>query len=393
MDFPRGFYFGASASSHQVEGGNHNDWTEWENKNAERLAKEAQKKNWPDYILKNYPNPLQAENYFSGKATDHYNRYEEDFDLAKELGHNAHRFSLEWSRIEPEEGKFDEREVEHYRQVVKALRDRGLEPFVTLWHWTLPLWLRDKGGISTSGFPRYFARYAERMAKALLEVRFWITLNETNVYTSRGYLSGDWPPGRHSPLGWLRANRRLSRAHIAAYRVIKKLNPDSQIGVAHNFIWFTRGCAGIKHFFWNKFFLRRIKNHQDFVGLNYYYSDREAKERSEFQNWPIDPQGMYSALKYLSGYGKPIYITENGIADARDARRSEFIKGHLENVHRAILDGVDVRGYFYWSLLDNFEWSSGFWPRFGLVEIDYKTLKRKVRPSALIYRDLIKNSQ
>ena len=143
--FPKDFLWGAATSAHQVEGGNRNDWSEWEKKNAEKLAKDAPKR-FADWQVKKFPEMLTSENYISGAACDHYNRYEKDFDIAKELGHNAHRFSIEWSRIEPEEGKFDEKEVEHYRKVIQAIRDRGMEPFVTLWHWTNPLWISEIGG-------------------------------------------------------------------------------------------------------------------------------------------------------------------------------------------------------------------------------------------------------
>ena len=145
------FYFGAATSSHQVEGGNHNDWSEWELKTAGEKVLAAKNKKWPDYIVNSYPSPYDEKNYVSGAACDHYNRYEKDFDIAKSLGHNAHRFSVEWSRIEPEEGKFNEEEIEHYRDVVKALRIRGMEPFVTLWHWTVPVWFAEKGGWGKTG--------------------------------------------------------------------------------------------------------------------------------------------------------------------------------------------------------------------------------------------------
>lgn len=140
------FFWGAATSSHQVEGGNNNDWTEWERKMANGKAQMANSKKWPDHILNNYPNPTQTENYISGRACDHYNRFREDFDIAKQLGHNAHRFSIEWSRIEPHESEFNEKEIEHYHAVLKALRKRNLEPFVTLWHFSLPLWLSQKNG-------------------------------------------------------------------------------------------------------------------------------------------------------------------------------------------------------------------------------------------------------
>src|SRR3989338_7255750 len=163
------FYWGAATSSHQIEGGNSNDWTEWEKTHAKRLALGAKRTTWPEFILKNYPSPLEPENYISGKACDHYNRFREDFDIAKSLGHNAHRFSLEWSRIEPEEGRFDEKEIAHYREVIAALRERGMEPFVTLWHWTLPLWLRNQGGWENKKTIQDFVLYAEKIVELLGE--------------------------------------------------------------------------------------------------------------------------------------------------------------------------------------------------------------------------------
>lgn len=376
MRFPKDFLFGAATSAHQVEGNNHNDWSEWEKKNAERLSKASGGK---------YP----PENYISGRACDHYNRFREDFDIAKSLGHNAHRFSIEWSRIEPKEGNFNEKEIEHYREVVKALRERGMEPFVTLWHWTLPLWMRDKGGVCSKEFPKYFARYAEHVARHLgKDVKYWITLNETNVQTSHGYLKGDWPPEKRSLFKYFAANRYLANAHAKAYKLIKKHNPSAQVGVTELFIYFSQ--SRIKSFFWNHFFLRKIKTCQDFIGIDYYFSDRKEKERSEFLDWPIDPEGLYKIIQEVKGCGKPVYIIENGIADAKDFRREKFIKEHLEWVSKAISEGVDVRGYFYWSLLDNFEWDKGFWPRFGLVEVDHKTMERKIRPSAKKLTEIIK---
>ncbi len=158
--FPAGFFWGAATSSHQVEGGNVNDWSEWEKANAQRLAKEAKQK-WQPWQQERFPEMFDPQNYISGRACDHYNRHEEDFDIAKQLGHNAHRFSIEWSRVEPEEGKFNEEAIEHYRKVILSLRARGFEPFVTLWHWTNPLWIHDIGGPENKKFPLYFSRYAK----------------------------------------------------------------------------------------------------------------------------------------------------------------------------------------------------------------------------------------
>ena len=388
--FPKDFLWGAATSAHQVEGGMMNDWTRWEHANAVRLAHDAKLKSYLDFILQNYPNPLIEENYISGRGANHYDRFREDFDIARELGHNAHRFSIEWSRIEPEKGKFDEREIEHYLEVIRALRERGMEPFVTLWHWTIPLWLRDKGGVESENFPQYFLNYVEKIHSALKnEVKFWITLNEPNVYTSHSYLKGHWPPQRKSPWAARRVLLNLAEAHRRAYAAIKEKNQNAQIGIAQNTIYFSKFGASLKRFLWNNWFIIRISSHQDFIGVNYYFSDRETKDRSEFSNWPIDPEGIYFVLQDIKKYGKPIYITENGIADARDEKRAQFIRDHLRSIAKAMQDGADIRGYLYWSLLDNFEWDSGFWPRFGLVEMDYRTQERKIRPSAWAYKKII----
>jgi len=392
FEFPRNFFWGAATSAHQVEGNNHNDWTEWEYLNAKRLTLNAQKKNWPDYILKNYPNPLQEENYISGCACDHYHRFHEDFDIVKSLGHNAHRFSIEWSRIEPEEGKWNEKEIEHYHQVISALHERGIEPFITLWHWTNPVWVAKQGGWANKKTVGDFARYVNKLVRSegFVDVKFWVTLNETNVYTGHGYWNGSWPPGKRSLLKYLKTNHHLSQAHIEAYKIIKSANPKAEIGIAHSMIYFTKFPAGLKNFIYNHFFLRSIKEYQNFVGVNYYFSDRKTIERSEFNNWPIDSDGFYHVLKEAAKYGKPVYVTENGIADAEDKKRGKYITDHFAAMHKAISEGVDVRGYLYWSLLDNFEWSSGFWPRFGLVEVDYKTMERKIRQSAYEYAKIAK---
>jgi len=399
----RDFLFGASTASHQVEGNAHNDWTEWELCKKKELAGRAALSKWPDYILSGFPNPLQEENYISGRACDHYHRFPEDFDIAKSLGHTAHRFSIEWSRIEPEEGKFDERELAHYREVAAALRERGIEPFVTLWHYTLPVWLAQKGGVINKKFPEYFARYATRVSRALPDVLFWITLNEPEVVALHGYYKGTRPPERHGIFPLYRSMINMIRAHRMAYESIKKNLPASHIGAAMHLSWFESAGGWVNDFlkyfmdhFANFYFLERTIAWSDFIGMNHYFHNRvdhglnknENKETTDF-GWEVYPESMYQILRQLKKYKLPIYIAENGLADARDVWRSSFIARYLEQVQRAINEGADVRGYFYWSLLDNFEWDSGFWPRFGLVEIDYRTLERKIRPSALAYKKII----
>lgn len=394
IKFPKNFLWGAATSSHQVEGGNHNDWSEWE-KSEKRIRFLRSKGLIEKYGL---------QNFVSGKAADHYNRFREDFKLAKELGHNATRFSIEWSRIEPKEGYFDEKEIEHYKSVIASLKELGLEPFVSIWHWTIPLWLKSKGGWQYNKIPNYFARYTEKISNNFgKDVKFWITLNEPEVYASNSYLAGVWPPQKKNLFTYLRVRHNLIKAHKKAYKIIKRTSPESKIGIAKNNIYFeayknrfvNRILKKFIDWWWNFYFLNHIKNYQDFIGLNHYFHNRinygfnknENRKVSDM-GWELYPEAIYFVLRDLRKFNKPIYITENGLADANDQKRGWFIVESLKNVHRAIEEGVDVRGYFHWSLMDNFEWDKGFWPRFGLLEIDYKTLERKIRPSAKLYHDI-----
>ena len=399
------FLFGAATSSHQVEGGNHNNWSEWEEKTAEGRAESAKQREWPDYLLSGYPSPRKKENYISGIAADHYHRYEEDFDIAQSLGHTAHRFSIEWSRIEPKEGKFDEQEIDHYRNVIKALHARGMEPFVTLWHWTIPVWFAEKGGWESSECVHYFSRYVKKIITDLGDdVHFWITLNEPEVNTSISYILGNWPPQKKSISAYLRVLLNLVRGHKSAYRIIKKQYPDAEVGIAkHNTDFEAADNKTVNRFlkflgdwWWNSYFLDRIADYQDFIGLNHYFHnlvdygfEKNKKKIVSDMGWEIHPKSIYVVLKDLAKYEKPIYIMENGVADARDVYRESFIRETLEWVKKAKREGVDVRGYLYWSLLDNFEWADGFWPRFGLVAVDYKTMERHIRPSAYAYKKMI----
>lgn len=410
--FPKGFLWGTATSAHQVEGGNRNDWTEWERENAERLAHEA-KRNWPPRQQERFPEMFEPENYISGRAVDHYNRYEEDFYLMQELGINAYRFSIEWSRIEPEEGKCNEIEIEHYRKVMHALRARGIEPFVTLWHWTNPLWIRDIGGWENPKTIEYFGRYAERVAAAFPSVRFFTTLNEPEAFARHGYILKDRPPAHGNACKAYRVLRHLSEGHKEAARVLKKRNSKAEVGFTESLVHFepfnrwphNMWATEVVRWWRNNPLFEKFVSDSDFIGLQYYFHSRirlnpfvsrwgvqfnENKEVSDL-GWEIYPEGMYHVLKSLTQYGKPIYVTENGVADADDRLRAGFIEKHVYNVRRAMREGTDVRGYFYWSLMDNFEWSEGFWPRFGLVGIDYQNnLKRRVRPSAYEYAKIIK---
>lgn len=371
--FPEGFLWGATTAAYQVEGGIENvDWAE-----AAR----------------------RGEVPTCGRATDHYHRYQSDFDIAKSLGQNAHRFSIEWARIEPEEGKFNEVEILHYQEVLRALRARGLEPFVTLWHFTLPIWFSQKGGFTSPEAPELFSRYCEYVVSKLGDnAKFWITMNEPLVWATHGYLKKSWPPFKKNLFTFITVQSSLVRSHVAAYEKIKKNNQNLQVGIAKNNIfftstrvWWSRVAAFFMNWFWNDRFLNAIYNHQDFIGLNHYFykkfGSKEILPKTDME-WDIFPQAIYHALIRLNKYGKPIYITENGLADEFDVKRRAYIRDYLSYVKKAIDEGVPVRGYFYWSLLDNYEWSFGFSKRFGLVEVNYITMERIVRSSAQAYKEI-----
>ena len=419
LKFPQGFFWGAATSAHQVEGGNYNDWSEWEKQNAERMAQIASLREWPNYILERYPNPLQPENYISGRACDHHHRYEKDFDIAKSLGHNAHRFSIEWSRIEPEEGKFDEKEIEHYRQVILALTAQRVEPFLTLWHWTNPLWIRDIGGWENKKTIKYFLRYTERIIKEFgEEIKFWILINEPNVYAGKAYIQGTFPPQVKS---YWRANKvlkNLLQAHKEAYTLVHKILGDAvKIGSTHFLIAhlpyrpnsiLDRLSVRLLNYIRNFKSFNQAIGYQDFIGVDYYHLERVEfslrggrwflfKTHVDQNNitdrgWEIFPRGIYEFLIHLKKYNFPIYILENGLANAKDEKRTKFIKEHLFWIYKAIQEGVDIRGYLHWSLIDNFEWEEGFYLRHGLVEVDYKTLERKIRPSAWEFAKICKSN-
>ena len=390
----RTFWWGAATSAHQVEGNNHNDWSEWE-----KLG-----------LVKNHEQ--------SGLAAGHYDRYAEDFSLAKDLGHNAHRLSIEWSRIEPRPGFFDQAAIDHYRHVLQALHDRGLEPLVTLHHFTNPIWIRDQGGWTNAKTVDDFGKYVMTVIRELGPLaKFWITINEPTVFTFHGYLSGYWPPAKKNYYLGAKAIRNMVKAHELAYQLIHRFRDDAQVGAANNLVNFApsrpgnfldRGLTNFAEYWHNWWWLNQTFATQDFIGLNYYFHHplrfraasplmlfwpmSDNKNPKSDLGWDIHPEGLGQVLDKLKIYQRPVIITENGIADAGDTKRAQFIRDHVHQISLARQRGLDVRGYFYWSLLDNFEWREGFKPRFGLIEVDYHTLKRTVRPSAHTYRQIIETS-
>jgi len=365
INFPKNFLWGSATAAYQVEGNNINS-------------------DWEKYPPKKGHGP-------AGRACDHYNRFNKDFDLAKQLNQNAHRLSIEWARIEPKQGEFSQKEIEHYREVLKALKQRGFKIMLTLHHFTLPCWFADMGGFAKRKNLIYFQRYAEKVLDEYKDlVDFWITINEPMIFSWQGYCPGIWPPEKRSVFLYLKISNNLTKVHKKVYNSFHK--QGVLVGIAKNCTYFPPLFRFIG--LWqNHWFLKRIKNYQDFIGLNYYSPYKIKTKKISDMGWSIYPKGIYFLLKSLKKYNKPIYITENGIADADDSRRKDFIETHLEQVHRAIEQGADVRGYFYWSLMDNFEWADGYGQRFGLIEVNYNTMARKIRKSAQFYSEICLTNQ
>ncbi len=398
------FYFGAATSSHQIEGSNLNDWSEWEKKNAGRLATLA--KNKPELIEK-FPGAGNPENYISGKACNSFELFNEDIKALASLGCNAYRFSIEWSRIEPEEGKFDSSAILKYREMILAAKGAGLEPFVTLHHFTLPLWVEKMGGVVSHRFPSYFARFAEKIGKEFsYELKYISPINEPEIVSLNGYYRGIWPPMKKNFLKFRRARKNFIRAHILAYKKLKKVNPNFIVGPICNLSYFESAGGFWNSFlrllgerFWNFYFLERVKKYADFIGINYYFHSRIAKgfgknknERVSDMGWELYPKGIENVVtETYSRYKLPIFVTENGLADSSDKNRAWFIEETIAALSRTRKNGVDLRGYFHWSLLDNFEWDKGFWPRFGLFKVDFTTFERTPRESSKVYAEKIKN--
>jgi len=380
MKFPAGFLFGSASSAHQIEGRNFgSDWHHFE-KNAGNISDGSTAK----------------------IAADSWNKWKEDVELLKSTNQNAYRFSIEWAKVEPKEGQFSQKAIEHYRQQLQYLRANHITPVVTLFHYTLPLWLAQKGGMINGKAVYYFVRFAKKIAEELGSlIDLWTPLNEPNGYALQGYLTGEWAPGEKSLIKALWVYSNLIPCHNKVYSAIKQSNKSAIIGVAINIVdiepiksgpllkLFTWVCKVVAH----RFFLTMIMKKCDFIGVNHYLKLKiqlkkpflidDSKIRSDY-NWGIYPDSLYNSIMEATRWKKPIYITENGVADQNDALRPDFIHSAFLQIKKAIDEGAPVLGYFHWSLLDNFEWSSGYSQKFGLFTID-----RKPRPSAQVYADLI----
>ncbi len=408
LKFPKRFLWGVATSAHQFEGGNHNNWSVWELENAKALAGAAKYKighleNWKRIRSQ----AVKPDNYVSGRAADHYNRYESDFDIVRKMHLNAFRFSIEWSRVEPEEGAWDAGEIEHYRQYIRALRRRGIEPVVTLYHWTVPVWFSEKGAFARSGNVKYFVRFADKVLEELgKELRLVITVNEPDTVAGHGYYLQEHPPATHSAIKALWVYRNHLKAHRLVYGLAKRRSRRFKVGFAKAYSNITEGDERFVTrlaVWWHRFTrdtlpLGYVGRRTDFLGVNYYFSDtyQGAQVRHDDIHysdlgWGMHPENLKYVLLRLGRQKKPILITETGVADEQDALRKNWLNGTIRAVHEAMKSGVNIQGYLFWSLLDNFEWAYGRWPRFGLVGIDYDDgLRRVPRKSALYYAAVVK---
>jgi beta-glucosidase len=385
-DFPEGFLFGSSTAAHQVEGGNvNNDWWAWEH-TAGTPAVEP-----------------------SLDAIDHYHRYAEDFALLAELGQNAHRLSLEWSRIEPEPGEFSRAALGHYRRVLGSLAEQGLEAFVTLHHFTNPRWFVERGGWAARDAVERFERYAEVVGRELGDLMPWAcTINEPQIYARGGYLWGDRPPGLTNPTLWKRVTRAFIAAHAAGVRALAAGAGAPKTGICLQLPDLEPARPGDpdceafvaeQRYEMREIYVEDLPG--DYVGVQYYTRERldpalpglgapppEAATLTQM-GWELNPDGLNRAIRLAARSGLPIVITENGIATADDRERVAYMRDHLSVVADALRDGVDIRGFMYWSSFDNFEWNEGYAPQFGMVAIDRSDdLRRIPLPSARVYGEL-----
>ena len=437
IKFPENFAWGAAVAAYQVEGGNSNS-------------------NW--YEFEKIPGKVKDK---CGAACDHFNRYESDFDLASALGVKIFRTSIEWSRIEPSEGVYDNMAIEHYRRYFTELKKRGLKPMVTLFHFTLPSWIVKKGGWCSGETIGHYTRFCEKMAFEYGDmIDMWTTHNEPTVYTSAGYLNGMWPPGeKFNVLKYRVVLGNLVRAHGAAYRAIKASDARdadgdgvcASVGIVTNYcpmmpgdpknsanvfiserINYIANQLVLDALTTGKFDMSKIKGifdgrsvtlfpaepgTLDYIGINYYTrmkinlsitnplsgmqaggpasrgveSGAAGPDQTDM-GWEIYPEGLYKVMMAVKQYDLPVFITENGIADASGGKRVKFLADHLIQLKRAVNEGVRVAGYIHWSFMDNFEWAEGFGKRFGLYSVDYATQKRSLTEGGAFYTEVCRNN-
>lgn len=414
--FPKGFLWGTATAAQQVEGQNtNNNWAEWEKQ--------------PGHIFEGQKTDLACD-WWGG-------RWKEDLQRAYDAGQNAHRLSIEWSRIQPEADKWEEKALARYVEIIRWLVDHQMTPLVTLHHFSDPTWLVKMGGWENEETPALFEKFVRKVVPALQEyVSLWVTINEPNVYVMCGWVSGVFPPGKKDLKLAAKVLENLLRGHARAYHAIHELQPNAQVGVATNYRSFRpyhswslldRIPANLQNQIFNNSFHDTLANGklnlvlkkasvpeaahtQDYIGVNYYSRDlikfdlRKPGEMFGTSSYPQDallstngfianvPEGMFDALKWAHRYNLPIIVTENGVEDTKDTLRPRYILEHLHQIWRAANFNWRVKGYFHWSLVDNFEWERGWSQRFGLWGLEVETQKRIRRPSVDLYEAICKEN-
>ena len=374
---PDGFLWGVAGAAHQIEGGNwNNDWWAWEH------------------------NPNSGCTEVSGDCCDSVNRYPEDIALVRDLGFGSYRFSIEWSRIEPEDGEFSIAALDYYRRMLAACHEAGIAPCVTFHHFTNPRWLADRGGWHADDVVDKFARFCEKSVAHLGDlISMGCTINEPNVVSMLGYLMERFPPGLRDFGLYTKASENLRDAHAAAYDVIKARSRRLSRWASPSRCP-TGGHRKAARPRWSgpramheDFYLEAARGN-DYVGVQAYTRirigldglpmdadpDVPIIESMGYEYWP---QSLEASIRHaIDVTGVPVYVTENGIGIDDDEIRVKFVTESLEGLARCLADGLDVRGYMYWSLLDNFEWAEGYTPLFGLVQVDRESFVRTPKPSA-----------
>ena len=413
LTFPAGFVWGTASSSHQSEGDNaHNDWSEWEQQ--------------PGRIV---------HEHRCGRSNNFYELYDSDFALLAELGLRHYRLSIEWSRIEPDDGHVDSAALDHYRRVLHSARRHGITAWVNLHHFALPRWFAARGGFLEEANLAYWRRHVERIAKELVTCAdYWHPINEANAYAAGSYLVGVMPPGVQDFSAFLKILRHTQLMYRDAYHILKAARPEVRVGTIHVFNpVFALDPNNdddqllVRNFdaLFNDLPLRALadgllaipgaepepvpglKGAADFFGANYYTSScvdhlnptqltpypPGARRLTQLGNSMYAP-GLGVVLRRVrdARLGVPIYVTENGIGTDDDTWRIEYIAHHLAEIHAAIADGCDVRGYFHWTAVDNFEWMLGWTAQFGIIGFDAQTFARQPRPSAYVLSEIAKSN-
>jgi len=406
--FPPNFMWGVATASHQIEGGNTNNWTRFE--------------------------PSSKSGQKSGHACDHWNRKEQDIELIKDLNVTHYRFSLEWSRIEPKMGTWNQDAIDWYSDLVDQLLCNGIQPMVTLHHFTNPLWWEDMGAFEDEANILYWIRFCSKMFEVLSDrVEWWCTINEPAVYATMGYVLGEFPPGERSFKKTRQVSLNLMRAHARCYRTLKSMvnGATRKIGLVKNINLFDpyrrwnplhRFQAKLLDGMFNRCWIvglktgrfkppsafksvtiDGLKGSSDFIGVNYYTHllatpfmptkveidplIRPWEERTDFR-YPMYAEGLKRAFEMVAPLNIPIIVTENGVADDDDDMRPEHVRRHLQVTAEAIENGLDIRGFYHWSLMDNFEWAEGYEQCFGLYHVDFETQQRTLRESGRLYASI-----